>query len=126
MRRPLLLALPFLAGCATAAANYGPSAAEHMTQNRHLDVLAAWVYPAAAQLAAEMGWTIHESDSATGIISASTPETMGRRSDDVSVFVTSEGAGSRVTVRSGLANGPNVEHIGAYLATLTERVAAMD
>ena len=97
-----------------------------MTQNRYLDVLAAWAYPAATQLTAEMGWTIHESDPAAGTLTASTPETVGRRSDDVSVFVAPEGAGSRVTVRSGLAGGPNVEHIGEYLDALAERVAAMD
>lgn len=82
-------------------------------------------YRAAAQVAAQMGWTISNSDATAFIISATTPGSMGRWDDEVTVTVAEDaGAGprwSRVTVTSGLAHGPNVRHIGEYLTAVRDR-----
>lgn len=82
-------------------------------------------FRAAAQVAAQMGWTIVNSDADTGILSATTPGVLSRWDDEVTVTVAEDaGAGprwSRVTCTSGLASGPNVRYIGEYLDAVRAR-----
>ena len=73
------------------------------------------------------GWTVVDSDSATGRIEANETSRWFRFTDDVVIRVAAEGAGSRVDVRSvsrvGRSDfGVNAGRIRAYTAALNGRV----
>lgn len=122
MRLFALVAVLSLAGCATARANLGDGAAERMTQTVALAAAPAEAFRLVAQGAVAQGWTVTQSDAAAGIVQTTYPQTMGRWTDTVAFTVAADSAqGSVVTARSGLANGPNVRYVRAFLDGLAAR-----
>ena len=118
-RLPILVAVFLLAGCA-AGANFGAGAEARRVQTVDLPAPPAEAFRTTAQAAASGGWQILTSDAATGVVTAKTPGTGGRWADDVSLIVTPAGSGSTVTARSGLANGPNITFVRAFLDSLRQ------
>lgn len=77
--------------------------------------------------AAMPGWTVVDSDAATGRIEANQTSRWFRFTDDVVIRITADGAGSRIDVRSvsrvGRSDfGVNAARVRAYTAALSARV----
>jgi uncharacterized protein (DUF1499 family) len=86
------------------------------------------VFDAAAAVAHEQGWEVTQEDRATGVIQAVATSRLWRFKDDVTVTVTREGTGARVSVRShsriGKGDlGANARRIRLFQAALAKRLA---
>lgn len=116
MRKIVLLFLcVFASGCSTYKANTGSGAEERKTQQITIDAPYDEVYTIAIRMAAKNEWKVIHSDKDGGIIQVETPGSMKVWDDDVSITILNKGEETVVSVRSGLANSPNVSNVTKYL-----------
>lgn len=90
----------------------------------------AQAFPFAFATARSMsGWTIVDSDAATGMIEARQSSRFFGFTDDIAIRVAADGAGSRIDMRSesrqGMSDfGVNARRVRTYMGALQERLAA--
>jgi len=109
--------LLLISACTTA--NVGAGAEGNQTQVVTLDLPPSEAYRTAAQEAVAYGWTVENSDPATGLIRATYEGALSRFGDTVTIAVAPAPGGATVTVRSTLGQGPNRRHVAGYLARLS-------
>ena len=86
------------------------------------------VFDAAATVGRELGWDVTDEDRATGLIQAIATTRLMRFKDDVTITITHQGAGAKVSVRShsrvGKGDlGANAKRIRLFQTALAKRLS---